>query len=254
MLRFDSEGAEGDDKDGGRSASRKKTEANRRNAQLSTGPKTEAGKNHSRQNALKHGVLASALLVTKGGGAEDAAEFEELLHALNRDLAPVGRLEEMIGEKIAVCWWRQKRALRYEALMIRRASVAASPADCQWTEEIITRVDDGRKEVAAAETTLRDFQRIGLLPKDLEEPPAPEAETQATKLLSLFEERSDEELREKAIYHFGLPADADMNRILRYETSIQRQLVHAINQLERMQRARKGEHVPAPVTVQLSSD
>src|SRR5271157_3220799 len=107
------------EKDNGGSVSSKKLEANRRNAQLSTGPKTEAGKNHSRRNALKHGVLASALLVTKGGGTEDAAEFEELLHALNQDLAPVGRLEEMMVEKIAVCSWRQKRALRYEALLIR---------------------------------------------------------------------------------------------------------------------------------------
>jgi hypothetical protein len=32
------------------------------------------------------------------------------------------------------------------------------------------------------------------------------------------------------------------------------QLVYAINQLERMQRARKEEHVPAPVSVQVSSD
>src|ERR1035438_2103705 len=97
----------------------KRATANRRNARLSTGPKTQAGKNQSRRNALKHGVLASALLIKKGGGAEDAAEFEELLAALNRDLAPVGRLEEMMVEKIAVCWWRQKRALRFEALMIR---------------------------------------------------------------------------------------------------------------------------------------
>ena len=42
---------------------------------------------------------------------------------------------------------------------------------------------------------------------------------------------------------FGLPADADFNRILRYETSIQRQLVYAISQLVRLQRSRKGEHV-----------
>ena len=42
--------------------------------------------------------------------------------------------------------------------------------------------------------------------------------------------------------------------IARYETAIHRQLVYAINQLERLQRARKGEHVPVPVSVQLSSD
>lgn len=74
------------------------------NARLFTGPKTEAGRSHSRRNALKHGVLASALLIGKGGGEEDASEFDELFRALNRDLAPVGRLEEMMVEKIAVCW------------------------------------------------------------------------------------------------------------------------------------------------------
>src|SRR5271157_2208565 len=128
------------EKDNGGSVSSKKLEANRRNAQLSTGPRTEAGKNHSRRNALKHGVLASALLVTKGGGAEDAAEFEELLHALNRDLAPVGRLEEMLVEKIAVCSWRQKRALRYEALMIRRASADDLPAFYEWSESTLSMI------------------------------------------------------------------------------------------------------------------
>ena len=88
-------------------------------AQRSTGPKTEAGKHYSRRNALKHSVLASALLVTTGEGAENAAEFEELLGALHEDLSPVGKLEEMMVDKIEVCWWRQKRALRYEALRKR---------------------------------------------------------------------------------------------------------------------------------------
>lgn len=54
--------------------------------------------------------------------------------------------------------------------------------------------------------------------------------------------------------HLSLPLGADLDRILRYETTIQCQLVYAINQLERLQRIGKGEHVPAPVSVQLSSD
>jgi hypothetical protein len=45
--------------------------------------------------------------------------------------------------------------------------------------------------------------------------------------------------------HLRLPLSDGGDRILRYETAIERQLAYAINQLERMQRARKGEHVPA---------
>jgi hypothetical protein len=41
----------------------KQTQANRRNAQKSTGPKTPEGKAAVRHNALKHGLLAERVLV-----------------------------------------------------------------------------------------------------------------------------------------------------------------------------------------------
>ena len=182
----------------------KRAVANRRNAQRSTGPSTEEGKSRSRRNALKHDVLASALLITEGEGAEDPAEFDELLGGLRRDLAPVGTLEEMLIEKIAVCWWRQKRVLRCEAGLVRRAFLP----------------DPGRQVKECLSSA------IGL---------GPHPELAAIK------------------DHLSLPLSADLDRILRYETTIQRQLVYAISQLERLQRARKGEHVPAPVSVRLSS-
>ena len=52
----------------------------------------------------------------------------------------------------------------------------------------------------------------------------------------------------------SLPWGPGLDLILRYEISVQRQLAYAVNQLERLQRARKGEHVPAPVSVQVSGD
>src|SRR5215472_8817005 len=100
-----------DEKDNGSSVSTKKLEANRRNAQLSTGPKTDQGKSHSRRNSLKHGVLASKLLVSKGLGAEDSAEFDALLEDLHQYFAPVGRLEEIYVQMIAICLWKRRRAL-----------------------------------------------------------------------------------------------------------------------------------------------
>jgi len=48
----------------------------------------------------------------------------------------------------------------------------------------------------------------------------------------------------------SLPTDGrDLDRILRYEASLDRQLYKAINQLERLQRRRKGEDLPAPVVL-----
>ncbi len=51
-----------------------------------------------------------------------------------------------------------------------------------------------------------------------------------------------------------MPPDEDLNRILRYEAASTASSIKPSNQLERLQRARKGEHVPAPVNVQVSSD
>jgi hypothetical protein len=174
----------------------RKAEANRRNAQFSTGPKTEEGKSHSRGNSLKHGILASVIVIMKGEGAEDGAEFDGLLSSLQKDLAPVGALEEILVEKIATCCWRHRRALRCEAGLIRRAFLN----DPRGLDEMIN----------PQQAAIKD--------------------------------------------HLSLPLSGDLDRIIRYETSIQRQLVYAINQLERLQRVRKVEHVPAPVSVQLSSD
>ena len=50
----------------------------------------------------------------------------------------------------------------------------------------------------------------------------------------------------------ALPPKAEMDTLLRYETAIERQLYRAINQLERCQRRRQGDHVPAPVELDVN--
>ena len=49
-------------------------------------------------------------------------------------------------------------------------------------------------------------------------------------------------------------AHSPIDRIVRYQTMINRQLYQAINQLERLQRLRKGENVPAPLNLQVLHD
>ena len=55
-------------------ASLKQMEANRRNAKLSTGPKTEAGKGVVAKNSLKHGVFSKQILLE----GESKKDFENL--------------------------------------------------------------------------------------------------------------------------------------------------------------------------------
>ena len=53
---------------------------------------------------------------------------------------------------------------------------------------------------------------------------------------------------------FGLPTKEAVDKILRYETAIERQLYRAINRLERLQRRRRGDIVPPPINVELSTE
>ncbi len=50
----------------------------------------------------------------------------------------------------------------------------------------------------------------------------------------------------------ALPSAPATEKILRYETAIQRQLTQAMNQLERLQQTRKGHAVPPPISVAVS--
>lgn len=102
----------------------KKIEANRRNARQSTGPKTEAGKQASRFNAVTHGLLAKGVVITAGDYREDEQEFAQLLDDLREQFMPVGVAEDLEVQKIALCYWRTMRAVRYEHGAIRKRTGA----------------------------------------------------------------------------------------------------------------------------------
>jgi hypothetical protein len=86
-------------------ATERQIAANRANAKKSTGPKTEAGKLASSQNATTHGLL-SQIIVLK---TEREPGFQELLDKLTRELEPRCALEMGYVESMAVARWRQTR-------------------------------------------------------------------------------------------------------------------------------------------------
>lgn len=64
-------------------------------------------------------------------------------------------------------------------------------------------------------------------------------------------EREEHETRAQEAAAF-LPEPAVAEKIMRYESNLERQLYRAMSQLERVQRLRKGEPVPPPLAVQVS--
>ena len=66
----------------------------------------------------------------------------------------------------------------------------------------------------------------------------------------LQRESAEERARQSAAV---LPSADVLEKILRYETALERQLFRAMNQLERLQRRRLGENIPAPMTMEISA-
>jgi len=65
------------------------------------------------------------------------------------------------------------------------------------------------------------------------------------------EREEAEESAHQAAAH--LPSAQTLDKILRYETTLERQLYRAMNQLERLQRRRNGENIPPPMSMDIGS-
>ena len=94
---------------------KKQVHANRKNAALSTGPRSRAGNAASSKNAVTHGVLSKEIVLP----TEDVEEFEDLSDGLHRSLAPAGTLEELFVRMIVDEFWRLRRVYRIEGILTR---------------------------------------------------------------------------------------------------------------------------------------
>ena len=86
-------------------------EANRRNAQLSTGPVTEEGKRKSRQNALRHGLTAETVI----DALEDAEDYAAFEVAVTADYDAQSAVERELVLRLASLLWRLRRATAIES-------------------------------------------------------------------------------------------------------------------------------------------
>src|SRR5438552_205634 len=75
----------------------KQFEANRRNSLKSTGPKTEAGKQASRCNAVRHGLTAETVI----GALEDAEDYRAFEAAVTADYDARGEFGSQCFELVA---------------------------------------------------------------------------------------------------------------------------------------------------------
>jgi hypothetical protein len=100
------------------SASPAQFDANRQNAQKSTGPKTDEGKAASSRNAVKHGLYAADLILNSPHLKEDKAEYDSLVASLMDDLNAQGTFQQQLVVTIAISLWRLRRVINAETAYI----------------------------------------------------------------------------------------------------------------------------------------
>ena len=296
--------------------SEKQLKANKKNAQRA-GVKTAEGKAIVKYNALKHGLLAKEVVITIGEGAENPEKFNTLLEDLKIQLAPVGTVEEILVEKVAVAYWRLRRAYRYEVGLIRYELDTATDDFYNQTnysgnkknktdEEIEQEIKQLKESIESWNQDKKDFTKMRKARKPLQEifdwgenwewleekfkylvaededydEFDPESLRKSLsnyagwgdgqiwqahidlcdekinehekEIAELEKEKQKNQFRVQVIKKLGnIPSKDELDRLLRYEGAIERQLYKALNQLERMQRLRAGDSVPPPLEVDL---
>ena len=91
-------------------SSQKQINANRQNAQNSTGPRTTKGKEKASQNSVKHGLSARYDVI----GSESQADFDLHRQKILDELSPAGPMESMLAERIVSLSWRLERTVRIQ--------------------------------------------------------------------------------------------------------------------------------------------
>jgi hypothetical protein len=192
--------------------------ANRANGRKTGGPHDT---NSTRENALKHGLLARHLIFRD---EEESNEFNRLLHELEFEYAPAGPTERTLVEEVASCIWKLKTANGWEIREIRHRrqageAILRAVAENYCDEQIsLFTKDDGSLGWDCQELIVR----TGSAERDLEE----------------FS-------REKKAKAGNVQIEAKLTNsldcVLRYQSALKRDLYRAIAALADINERRGGE-------------
>jgi hypothetical protein len=225
-------------------ASVKQIAANRRNAARGTGPKSAAGKQVARMNALKHGLQAAHVVIP----GEDPEEFEALLRGLEEDYLPVGFRESLLVERIAECTWRLQRARLMETAIMRSEHFSKEKHKAEYEmRQIVDTYDQNSNQYHSWHGGSDDSEE-----SDMADPyvAAARAYEKANKAHEIAEEELTKPLCNLAEVFQG--SHRKLEKLSRYETSLERWLRNAMQDLERLQAARKSEAAEAATVIDIS--
>ena len=199
-------------------------EANRRNALKSTGPKTEAGKQASRRNAVRHGLTAETVI----GVLEDAEDYKTFEAAITADYDAQSAVERELVLRLASVLWRLRRATTMETGLFEiqaqhlrdyRENCRASPHSNDVIQTLFPR-DDSRGGYGVSHGALSKIETMSH--------PALKADAPAVEFARCF-------LRLANLSNFAL------DRLSRYEATLWRQAGRMLYALEKLDRRKPQE-------------
>lgn len=142
----------------------KQIDANRINARKSTGPRTEEGKQRSRQNAARHGLTAETVIAS----LENAGEYQVLEATVFAEHRPRSATERELTARLASVLWRLRRATRIETgLMQSQAELLRGRSARRATAQLPEWLDEMDVSAASDEQTLSGREMTSSAPAEL---------------------------------------------------------------------------------------
>jgi hypothetical protein len=225
----------------GAKSSAKKRAANRANALRSTGPRTPAGKERVSRNAVTHGLFTQDILIP----GEDGEALKELGTQMRAEWQPVGVREDTLVEIMVACLWRLRRLGPVEAGIFVSAHCELLRHRAHRDALSLTKMDGDT-------STMDELSlRIEQMPAFSRANKRQQARARQARAAAKEMERRAEEDTPTLGQAFIRGVEA-LSKLSRYETSFERRYYQALHELERLQRKRQGEHVPAPLAVDVT--
>jgi hypothetical protein len=184
-------------------------QANRSNAQKSTGPRTAEGKATASRNAVKHGLLAEQVVIH----GEDPAQFEMYREGMLAELGPQGAVEEMLAERAVSLAWRLRRAERLQSAVF--ATVYRENADdiVLWPRHgLAIEPKPDEEEVILGQVVMTDFARAQVLDRLLVHERRIESSLYRT-MAQLRKEREARTAAEASHSQANPTADREVNKV-----------------------------------------
>lgn len=247
--------------------------ANGNNSKSSTGPRTRRGKDFAKFNAVKYGLSAEEVVIPLCDGDGGVREFQSLVDDLCEEFHPVGTLESWLLSKIAESMWRLRRGPRAEhgcarmAALWNRCLLPSADSYSQhlgrslaFAEQCVKILNAAREEIwrtgtlspktyASVVPLVEDQRQTQVNTVETEKTPNPVIGDEFAQLLegkkSAFEADAHKiqtqlgRMIPDRLAAFAIPPAEETDKILRYESRIQKQLDWAMDRLLECQERRK---------------